>query len=191
MTSFNGGAWTHSYKMAYRPINSLLLRATTGTSYRAPNLRELFLVPTDRLSQRVRPMPDSGRCHRRNDRGVHSRGGPARPDSCSTTAGRTASIPPSPTITGLNVYNVEVGAGGIKGLDEERSESLSAGFSFEQTLHQRLRSVDRHELLRNRSHRTRSSSLRSATSSSTVTTLPAASARSATVSTGNRTPGGR
>ena len=57
---FYGGAWTHSYKMAYRPINSLLLRATTGTSYRAPNLRELFIIPQTGFLYRLRPVPDPG-----------------------------------------------------------------------------------------------------------------------------------
>jgi len=39
-----GGAWTKSYKLGWRPIDSLLVRGTFGTSFRAPNLRELFLV---------------------------------------------------------------------------------------------------------------------------------------------------
>jgi len=34
---------THSIKIGYRPINDLLIRATKGTSYRAPNLREVAL----------------------------------------------------------------------------------------------------------------------------------------------------
>ena len=39
-----GGAWTGSYKLGWRPIDSLLIRGTFGTSFRAPNLRELFLA---------------------------------------------------------------------------------------------------------------------------------------------------
>ena len=128
---FYGGAWTHSYKMAYRPINSLLLRATTGTSYRAPNLRELFLVPQtgflrafdpcliprdaiDQITGEYLPEED------RRDRLVL--------DNC-----RANGVDPTvASNNGLNTYSIEVGAGGIQGLDEERSESLSAGFSFEQ-----------------------------------------------------------
>ncbi|MDZ7644160.1 MAG: TonB-dependent receptor [Woeseiaceae bacterium] len=41
---FYGTAWTYSGKLGYRPVPSLLLRATYGTSYRAPNLRENFLL---------------------------------------------------------------------------------------------------------------------------------------------------
>ena len=37
-----------------------------------------------------------------------------------------------PNTGGFNAYSVEVGAGGTKDLDEERSESLSAGFAFDQ-----------------------------------------------------------
>lgn len=39
--SANGS--TYSAKLGYRPINDLLIRATVGTSYRAPNLREVAL----------------------------------------------------------------------------------------------------------------------------------------------------
>ena len=35
---------TYSAKLGWRPVNSLLLRATTGTSFRAPNLRENFFI---------------------------------------------------------------------------------------------------------------------------------------------------
>ena len=39
----NSSGFTHSVKLGYRPINDLLIRATKGTSYRAPNLREVGL----------------------------------------------------------------------------------------------------------------------------------------------------
>ena len=35
---------TYSFKLGWRPVESLLIRATFGTAFRAPNLRELFLV---------------------------------------------------------------------------------------------------------------------------------------------------
>jgi len=41
---YYGGEWTESYKLGWRPIDSLLIRGTFGTSFRAPNLRELFLA---------------------------------------------------------------------------------------------------------------------------------------------------
>ena len=39
-----GANWTESLKMAWRPINSLLVRGTFGTAFRTPNLRELYLA---------------------------------------------------------------------------------------------------------------------------------------------------
>ena len=39
-----GGAWTESIKLGWRPFESLLIRGTVGSSFRAPNLRELYLA---------------------------------------------------------------------------------------------------------------------------------------------------
>ena len=128
---FYGGAWTHSYKMAYRPINSLLLRATTGTSYRAPNLRELFLVPQTGFLNSFDPCLIPGPAIDQ----VTGEYIPEQDRRDQTVLDNCLANGVDPTIAhnnGLNTYNIEVGAGGIKGLDEERSESLSAGFSFEQ-----------------------------------------------------------
>lgn len=128
---YYGGAWTHSYKMAYRPINSLLLRATTGTSYRAPNLRELFIIPQTGFLNVTDPCLIPGDAldsltgeyvPENDDREQHVL------DNC-----RAHGV--DPTIahnSGFNSYSVEVGAGGTTGVQEERSESLSAGFSWEQ-----------------------------------------------------------
>ena len=41
---FYGDDFTYTVKLGYRPINSLLLRATYGTSFRAPTVREVFLL---------------------------------------------------------------------------------------------------------------------------------------------------
>ena len=43
---FYGSDTTYSVKLGWRPINSLLIRGTSGTSFRAPNLRENFLLGT-------------------------------------------------------------------------------------------------------------------------------------------------
>ena len=128
---FYGGAWTHSYKMAYRPINSLLFRATTGTSYRAPNLRELFIVPQTGFLNVFDPCLIPGIAIDELTGGYIPENDPRDQtllDNCRANG-------VDPTIAnnnGFNVYSVEVGAGGYTGLDEERSESLSAGFAYEQ-----------------------------------------------------------
>ena len=128
---FYGGAWTHSYKMAYRPINSLLLRATTGTSYRAPNLRELFIIPQTGFLNVFDPCLIPGDAI--DDlTGVYV---PANDDREQHVLDNCRADGVDPTIAhnnGFNVYSVEVGAGGTTGVQEERSESLSAGFAYEQ-----------------------------------------------------------
>ena len=40
---FYGSNTTYSTKIGYRPFESLLIRGSKGTSYRAPNVRENFL----------------------------------------------------------------------------------------------------------------------------------------------------
>ena len=128
---YGGTAWTGSGKLAYRPIDSLLIRATGGTSFRAPNLRELFLqdqtgfltlsdvclVPNaalDELTDEYDPTLDT------------------RPpyvlDNCRANG-------VDPTLhhnNGFNSYSVEVAAGGALDLHEETSESITAGFAWEQ-----------------------------------------------------------
>lgn len=42
---FFGGAAVYSLSAGWRPVDSLLVRGSWGTSFRAPNLRELFLEP--------------------------------------------------------------------------------------------------------------------------------------------------
>ena len=128
---FYGGAWTHSYKMAYRPINSLLVRATTGTSYRAPNLRELFIIPQTGFLNVYDP------CLIPNDALDELSGEyiPANDTRDQIVLDNCRANGVDPTVAhnnGFNVYSVEVGAGGYTGLAEEGSESLSAGFAFEQ-----------------------------------------------------------
>ena len=128
---FYGGAWTHSYKMAYRPINSLLIRATTGTSYRAPNLRELFIVPQTGFLNVFDPclIPADALDELTGDYI------PANDDREQHVLDNCRANGVDPTIAnnnGFNTFSVEVGAGGAKDLNEEGSESLSAGFAFEQ-----------------------------------------------------------
>ena len=128
---YYGGAWTHSYKMAYRPISSLLFRATTGTSYRAPNLRELFIIPQTGFLNVFDPCLIPGIA-------IDELTGDYVPENDTreqTVLDNCRANGVDPTIAsnnGFNAYSVEVGAGGYTGLDEERSESLSAGFAFEQ-----------------------------------------------------------
>ena len=128
---YYGGAWTNSAKLGWRPIDSLLVRATWGTSYRAPNLRELFLQPQTGFQNVYDPclIPDDaidplsdGYNPELDDRDPHVL------DNCR----RHGVDPTLAHNNGFNVYSVEVESSGALGLDEETAESLSFGFAWEQ-----------------------------------------------------------
>ena len=128
---YGGSAWTGSGKVAYRPIDSLLFRATVGTSFRAPNLRELFLraqtgflgvfdicllpgAAINDLTNEYEPSLDEREPHVL--------------DNC-----RANGIDPvTAHNNGFNQYSVEVAAGGALDLKEETSESITVGFAWEQ-----------------------------------------------------------
>ena len=140
---YHGSDWTGSAKIGWRPIDSLLIRATAGTSYRAPNLRELFLgglsgflgvfdpclVPDEAINDLTDEYDSS--LDRREQHVL---------DNC-----RANGVDPTTAHNnGFNVYSVEVlGRGSlvqspIEGgpppskLPEEKSESMTAGFAWEQ-----------------------------------------------------------
>ena len=130
---FYGGAWTGGAKIGYRPVDSLLLRATYGTSYRAPNLRENFLadqtgfntisdpcgIPADALD------PVLG-----YDPTLDLRS-PELLANCLAN-GIDPTDPNQADFNGNNAYSVEIARGGAQDIEEETSESLTVGFSFEQ-----------------------------------------------------------
>lgn len=132
---YSGGAWTGATKIGWRPTESLLIRGTFGTSYRAPNPRELFL----RSQTGFRTVRDP--CY--------------VPESALTDGlvpGQTVYDPEldprdphvlqrcreegvDPTIAGGGAfasYSVATGVGGSLTLDEETSASRSFGFAWEQ-----------------------------------------------------------
>ena len=137
---FYGGAWTYSGKLSWRPVDSLLLRGTVGTSYRAPNLRENFLeglsgfanvddpcvVPPDAVDQDINgnvfydPAGDTRSeqlLQNCRDQGVD-------PETLGIVVANATSSP---------IYSVEVlQFVGTTGLQEEKSESWTAGFAWEQ-----------------------------------------------------------
>lgn len=130
---YYGGAWTGSAKVGWNPFDSLLLRATYGTSYRAPNLRELFLqdqtgflslfdpclIPADAID------PLSGGYNPDLDQ---------REEFLLNNCRAHGVDPTIANNNGNNVYSVEVATGGVLDVDEETSESMSLGFSWEQPM---------------------------------------------------------
>lgn len=122
---------THSAKLGYRPVNWLLIRATTGSSYRSPNLRNSFLLqqtgflnvgdpcvtPEDAIDE------NTGEYIPANDR---------RESIVLTNCELNGVDPRAWGNGGFGLYNIEVGSGGSLELEPEKSESLSAGFVIEQ-----------------------------------------------------------
>jgi len=128
---FYGTAWTYAGKLGYRPVESLLLRATYGTSYRAPNLRENFLAGQTGFLTLSDPcvVPDAAYDPINGyDPSLDNRD-PNIIQNCIEIGGV------DPTSFGANTsgaYSVEISAGGATDLVEETSDSLSLGFAFEQ-----------------------------------------------------------
>ncbi len=128
---FYGGAWTNSAKIAYRPVESLLLRSSYGTSYRAPNLRENFLMNQTGFQNVFDPcmIPDAALDELSG--GYNAALDTRSPEVLANCVASGV----DPTVLengGVNSYSVEVARGGNLDLQEETSESLTVGFSFDQ-----------------------------------------------------------
>jgi iron complex outermembrane receptor protein len=128
---YYGSDTTWSTKLGWRPTPSLLLRGTAGTSFRAPNLREVFLraqtgfpnvtdpcvVPEDATN----PI-DGSYIPELDNRD------PIVLENCV----RTGVDPTMLDNNGFNTYSVETAAGGNPDLKAETSFSYTYGFAFEQ-----------------------------------------------------------
>lgn len=132
---FYGSAWTYSYKLGYRPVNSLLLRATLGTSYRAPNLRENFLQNQSGFLNIFDPcaIPEAALdpLGTGYDPALDTRD-PEVLENCLAQGVDPTAL----DFGGNNIYSVEIARGGALDLFEEESESWSAGFAWEQPFFQ-------------------------------------------------------
>ena len=126
-----GSGNTESFKLGWRPVDSLLLRATFGTSFRAPNLRENFLQAQSGFGNIFDP------CFIPDDAIDPISGGydPALDDREPQVLANCLANGVDPTLAnnnGFNVFSTEVSSGGATDLFAEESESWSAGFSFDQ-----------------------------------------------------------
>ncbi len=128
---YYGEAWTESFKLGYRPFNSLLLRATFGTSYRAPNLRELFLRGQTGFVNLFDPcfIPEIA-YDQLNDTYVAEKD--FREEYVLENCRREGVDPTIAWNNGFNTFSTEVSAGGATSLEEETSISTTLGFSWEQ-----------------------------------------------------------
>ena len=136
---FYGGAWTGAAKVGWRPVDSLLIRGTYGTSYRAPNMRELFLRDQTGFGNVFDPclIPLSAfRSDLATGQRVYD---PELDDRDPHVLERCRAHGVDPTLAwrnGNNTYNIEIASAGALSLgaelDEETSQSLSFGFSWQQ-----------------------------------------------------------
>ncbi|MBT8441968.1 MAG: TonB-dependent receptor, partial [Gammaproteobacteria bacterium] len=115
---FYGGAWTYSGKLAWRPVESLLLRGTVGTSYRAPNMRENFLAGQTGFNNFTDPcvIPDDAIDPVTGyDPSLDQRS----PEVIANCVADPDVDPFTFTNGGIQTYNVEVSSGGALDLSEE------------------------------------------------------------------------
>lgn len=136
---FYGTNGTYSLKFGWRPIPQLLFKTSYGTSFRSPNLRELFLagqsgfggiadpcaVPVDAY-QPLNPDLENGYNPARDNREASVIENCIREGRDPTRVGTDGA-------TTVTVPSVEITSGGSFDLDPETSTSLTAGFSFAET----------------------------------------------------------
>ena len=134
---FYGTNFTYSLKGGWRPISPLLLRVTYGTSFRAPNLRENFLLGQTGFLVLTDPCAVPDEAFQALNGGYIAELDQRDPQTLENCIreGR------DPTRVGINAdatntdqsQSVEILSGGSLDIDPETSTSLSAGFSFEET----------------------------------------------------------
>jgi iron complex outermembrane receptor protein len=131
---FYGENTVYAAKVNYRPVDWLTLRGTYGTSFRAPNLRELFLAGQTFFASD--PDPCRVPALAQNDLDMDNQFDyDASGDSRSaTTIANCQAEGLDPFSLGLGVFggSVEGANAGNTGLDPEESDTYTAGFVIEQ-----------------------------------------------------------
>jgi len=124
-------AWTYSAKLGYRPVESLLLRTTVGTSFRAPNLRENFLAGQTGFRNVTDPcvIPDDAVDINGDYIPALDQRTPQVIQNCVLDPG----VDPFTFMNnGIQTYSAETRSGGSLDLNPETSDSFSAGFVWDQ-----------------------------------------------------------
>ncbi len=136
---FYGTAGTFSVKGGWRPVTPLLLRMSYGTSFRAPNLRENFLLGQTGFLTIVDPcaVPEQAFINNAYD--------PSEDNRDAAILANCIREGRDPTTVGINpngvggvaslqtTNGVEISTSGSLELDPETSRSITAGFAFEET----------------------------------------------------------
>lgn len=128
---FYGSDFTYSLKLGWRPIPSLLLRGTYGTSFRAPNVREVFLEDQTGFLNVYDPcvIPEAARDP---ISGGYNPDLDTRDPVVLENCARTGVDPTALDNNGITVYSTEIARGGTTDLKAETSDSYTYGFAWEQ-----------------------------------------------------------
>jgi iron complex outermembrane receptor protein len=131
---FYGWNETYSVKLGWRPIEQLLLKVTTGTSFRAPNLRENFLGGISGFGSIVDPCAVPAAAYS----GITGYKASADNRQANVIAncvreGRDPfRVGIQPGLNSLNTASVETYNVGSLGLEPETSKSFTTGFAFQE-----------------------------------------------------------
>jgi len=141
---FYGSAWTYSTKAGWRPFDPLLFKASYGTSFRAPNLRENFINgitgfsgifdPCSPPGSAISPTPGGGfQYNAAGDTRLNTPEGVETLRRCREE-GRNPETVGVDFTSGQQVRtaSVEVSRGGVEDIGPETSRSLTMGVAFEQ-----------------------------------------------------------
>ncbi|MEO9463649.1 MAG: TonB-dependent receptor [Marinomonas sp.] len=140
---FYGTNGTYSIKGGWRPVESLLLKMSYGTSFRAPNLRENFLGSQTGFNTLFDPcaVPDAAFDNTTN---TYNAALETRDqfilDNCvregrdPTTAGLAIDPTTGNALPPTQFSSVETARGGSLDIDAETSRSITAGAAFEETI---------------------------------------------------------
>ena len=132
---FYGTNFTYALKGGWRPIDSLLLKMSYGTSFRAPNLRENFLKGQSGFLTLVDPcaVPDAAFQGGKYVAALETRE-PQTLANCIREGRDPTKVGIDPE--GLNVIqttSTEITSGGALDLEPETSSSFTVGASFAET----------------------------------------------------------
>ena len=141
--SFYDAESTYSIKTIYRPVEWFTLRATKGTSYRAPNLRERFLNGTSGFNTIADPcvVPEDARNIDPLNPGSAATYNAAEEtrDTSVLNACQASGVDPTSLGLGQNgtdsytaTYSAEIETGGTTELTPETSVAKTYGLIFEQ-----------------------------------------------------------
>jgi len=131
---FYGFAKTYAVKLGWRPIDQLLLKMSHGTSFRAPNLRENFLLGQSGFPGVVDP------CAVPNEAFVNNMYVASLDTREPSTLANCIREGRDPTRVGVDAQNLnttqlaspEATSGGSLDLNPETSKSFTTGFAFEE-----------------------------------------------------------